>query len=405
VGDEACQLTNKPVNLKVGRRCGSSFATVFAGLLVIACSAPQAQRPLLAPAPDSPFAVAGAPGNLAVGEVNEDAKPDLVVASSHGITVLLGQGDGRFRVAPGSPIKVPDRSTELVLRDLTGDGKVDLALANHDTYGVILLFGDGTGGFTLAPHSPVIMKEGQHPHTHGLHAGDLNGDGRLDLVTVNSDDDDVSVAFGDGRGGFTRAASSFAVGPSPYPGALGDLNGDGHLDVIATSTARRTPQQEASTRALTVLFGDGRGDFRGEPVPLRTVLPWFVAVADVNGDSTSDLVATHAERSELTVLVGDGRGGFTETTGSPFDLGHATWHVAIADMNGDGKADVAAAAGEGVRLLLGDGRGGFRPAPGSPFATGKGTWQLAVGDVNGDGKPDVVTSSLEGDSVTVLLAQ
>jgi hypothetical protein len=183
----------------------------------------------LAPAPDSPIAVAGAPGSVALDEVNGDARLDLVVA--RGISVLLGQGDGRFRVSPGSPIKVPHLSTEMVLRDLTGAGKPDLALANHDSYGVMLLFGDGNGGFALAPHSPVIMKEGQHPHTHGLHAGDLNGDGRLDLVTVNSDDNDVSVAFGDGTGGFTRAASSFAVGLSPYPGALGDLNGDGHLDV------------------------------------------------------------------------------------------------------------------------------------------------------------------------------
>ena len=93
------------------------------------------------------------------------------------------------------------------------------------------------------------------------------------------------------------------------------------------------------------------------------MLPWFVAVADVNGDRKPDLVATHAERSELTVLLGDGQGGFTEATGSPFDLGHAAWHVAIADLNGDGKADVAAAAGDGVRVMLGDGRGGFRPAP------------------------------------------
>ncbi|MGH7496059.1 MAG: FG-GAP repeat domain-containing protein [bacterium] len=393
------------MSVQRSRRCVPFFATVLAALLGSAYPAPQVQLPLLAPAPDSPIAVGDAPGNVALGEVNQDGKPDLVVASGRGITVLLGQGDGRFRVAPGSPIKLPDRSTEMLLRDLNGDGNLDLALANHDSYGVMLLFGDGNGGFVLAPHSPVIMKEGQHPHTHGLHAGDLNGDSKLDLVSVNSDDNDVSVAFADGKGGFTRAASPFAVGPSPYPGALGDLNGDSHLDIIATSTARRTPQQEASTRGLMVLFGDGRGKFRGGPVPLRTVLPWFVAVADVSGDRKPDLVATHAERSELTVLTGDGKGGFTETPGSPFDLGHAAWHVAIADVNGDGKADVAAAAGDGVRVMLGDGRGGFQPAPGSPFASGKGSWQLAVGDVNGDGEPDVVTSNLEARTVTILLAQ
>jgi hypothetical protein len=396
------------MSVQRGLWCGRFLATVLAALLVSASAAQEVQQPSFAPAPGSPIAVAGGPGNVALGDVNQDGKPDLVVASGRdrSITVLLGQGDGRFRAARGSPVQVPGGPSEMVLRDLNGDGKLDLVIVNHDSYGVMFLLGDGNGGFALAPNSPIIMKEGQHPHTHGLEVGDLNGDGQLDLVTVNSNpDNDVSVVLGDGRGGFTRAPGSpFAVGPSPYPGALGDLNGDGRLDIIATTTDRSKPQQAAS-RALTLLFGDGRGGFRRSQVPLRTAHPWFVAVSEVNGDRKPDLLATHAERSELTVLVGDGRGSFTEMTGSPFDLGHAAWHVAIADVNGDGKADVIAAAGEGVRVMLGDGRGGFQPKRGSPFATGKGAWRLAVGDVNGDGKPDVATSNVESDNVTVLLAQ
>jgi len=393
------------MSVQCSRLCAPFSATVFLVLLGSACHAPEAQLALLAPAPDSPIPLADGPGSVALGQVDQDGKLDLVVASGGGITVFLGQGNGRFRVAPRSPIRLPEPCTEMVLGDFSGDGKLDMALANHGTYGVMILVGDGNGGFALAPHSPVIMKEGEHPHTHGLLAGDLNGDGKLDLISVNSDDNDVSVAFADGKGGFTRAPSPFAVAPSPYPGVLGDLNGDGHLDIIATSTARRTPQQGAPTGALTVLLGNGRGDFRGGPVPLRTVAPGFVAVADVNGDRKPDLVATHLERSELTILTGDGKGGFKEATNSPLDLGHSTWQVAMADVNGDGKADAAAAAGDGVRVMLGDGRGGFQRAPGSPFATGKGSWQLAVGDVNGDGKPDVATSDQEGHSVTILLAQ
>jgi len=378
--------------------------TLLVAHLASACTGAPAQRPVLAPAPGSPIAVPGAPGNVALGDLNQDGKLDLVVASGSGITVLIGHGDGRFSPANGSPIKVPERATELALGDLNGDSKLDLALANHDSYNVSLLFGNGKGAFALASQSPVVMRDGHQPHTHGLNAGDLNGDGRLDLVTVNSNDNDVSVALGDGQGGFTRAGAPLAVGRSPYPGALGDLNQDGHLDIIATSTARRTRDQEAATRALTVLYGDGKGGFSSATVPLRTVLPWFVAVADLNRDNKPDLVVTHAERNELTILFGDGEGGFSEVTGSPFDLGHSAWYVAVADLNEDSNADVLAAAGNGVRVMLGDGSGGFRPAPGSPFP-GKGAWQLAVGDVNGDDKPDVVASNLESNTVSIWLAQ
>jgi hypothetical protein len=326
------------------------------------------------------------------------------------VTALLGQGDGRFRAASGGPVKLADGPGDMVLRDLNGDSKLDLAVAHHESYGVTLLAGDGHGGFAVARQSPIVMKEGEGPHTHGLLAGDLNGDGHPDLVAVNSNpDNDVSVALGDGRGGFTPVAGSpFDVGPSPYPGALGDLDGDGVLDIVATTTSLGDSGEDEleTTRELTLLFGDGEGGFRRAKAPLRTARPWFVAIADVNGDRMQDMVATHAEESsELSVLIGDGEGGFTEAGASPFELGHGAWHVAVLDANRDGNADIVAAAHLGVRVMLGDGRGGFEAAPGSPFPAGKGAWRLAAGDVNGDGKPDVATSNLESDSVSVLLAQ
>jgi hypothetical protein len=368
------------------------------------------QQPIFTPAPGFPIAIEGGAGNVSIGDMNRDGKPDLVVASQQArrITVLLGQGDSQFQGATAHAISVSDSPGEMVVGDVNGDGNLDLAFVTHDSYDVTLLLGDGKGALAFAPNSPIVMRKGQHPHTHGLGLGDLNGDGKLDLATVNNQDNDVSVAFGDGRGAFALAPGSpFAVGPSPYPLALGDANNDGRLDIVATASATgpARAQQLASSRALTLLLADGRGGFLTSQIPLRTGEPWFAAIGDLNGDGKADLVATHHERNELTVLLGEGAGHFTETRGSPLNLGHNAWHLALADVDRDGRTDAVLAVGDGVRVMLGDGRGSFRQAPGSPFLTGKGAWRLALGDVNRDGKIDIVTSSAERNSVTILLGQ
>src|SRR5262249_35522319 len=162
----------------------------------------------------------------------------------------------------------------------------------------------------------IVMKPtGQHPHTHGLGIGDLNGDGKLDLASVNNNDNDISVVFGDGRGGFTIAPRGpFAVGPSPYPLTIGDINLDGRLDIVANATGMGPlrAQQLPMSRALTLLINDGQGGFRRSEVPLRTGEPWSQAMGDLNGDGKPDLVVTHHEQSKLTVLLGDGAGNYRE---------------------------------------------------------------------------------------------
>jgi FG-GAP-like repeat len=74
-------------------------------------------------------------------------------------------------------------------------------------------------------------------------------------------------------------------------------------------------------------------------------------------------------------------------------------------VNGDRTNDVVLATGDSVTVLLGDGRGGLSPASGSPFTTGRGTWSIAVGDVDGDGRPDIATANLETSDVSVLLGR
>jgi len=364
------------------------------------------QQSLFANAPGSPVSVQSGPSNILIGDMNNDRKLDFVVASERGrsITVLEGKGDGQFGAAL-SNTTLAESPSDMALGDLNGDGKLDVAVTSHDSYGVVLLIGDGKGGLAQSPTSPVVMKLGQHPHTHGLAVADINRDNKLDLLTCNNADNDISLALGDGAGNFTRAPQSFPVGPSPYPFAVGDVNNDGWLDLVATATATGPSRREQLplSRALTLLQSDGKGGFAPHQLPLRTGEPWFAAIADLNGDERPDIVATHHDQNAMTVMIGDGRGGFTEANGSPFDFGVSLFHLIVADVDHDGRTDVVATSGDTVRVLLGDGRGTFKQAASIPV--GPGAWRMAAADLNGDGTIDIVTSNSESNSLSVLLGK
>ena len=185
-------------------RFGRLSLLMIASSYFISCpsgNAPSSASPqsVFTNAPGSPVAVQGGPGNVLIGDLNNDRKLDLVVASARArsITVLEGKGNGQFGAAL-SNTTVAEAPGEIALGDLNGDGKLDVAVTSHDSYGVVLLTGDGKGGLAQSPASPIVMKLGQHPHTHGLAVADMNRDNKLDLITCNSADNDISLALGDG---------------------------------------------------------------------------------------------------------------------------------------------------------------------------------------------------------------
>lgn len=301
------------------------------------------------PAPGPPLAVTA--HLMAVGDVNNDHNLDLAITEhdSFGVVVLLGKGDGQFAAASGSPFPalrgVRPHNHGLSIGDVNSDGNLDLTTSNYEDNSVSLLLGDGRGNFAPASGSPFAVGRGPYNHT----LGDLNRDGNLDVVTPNVRDNNVTVLLGNGKGGFIAAAGTpSSVEYRPYYTAIGDLNSDGKPDLVTTHD---------DINKMAVSFGDGRGAFAPAPrSPLDLDSRGYeVIITDVNRDAKMDVVVGNVAVNRVSVFLGDGKGNITPAPGSPYATGKGSAAFALGDVNGDGKIDIVTANeenGEG-RIFLG----------------------------------------------------
>jgi hypothetical protein len=261
----------------------------------------------------------------------------------------------------------------LAIGDVNGDGKPDLVTVGGTTVSVLLSYGDGTFG----PHTDFAIVGGRYSGAYSVAIGDLNGDGKPDLVTAGGDTSEVSVLLGHGDGTF-EARTDYATEDFPGSVALGDLNQDGKLDLVV-----------AMSSGLSVLLGNGDGTL-GAGTNYATGGGGSVAVADVNGDGKPDLVAV-SYSDVVSVLLGNGDGTFGAS--ADFATGRTPFYVAVADLNGDGVPDLVTANhdGHGVSVLLGNGDGTF--AVRTDYPTGTYPLSVAIRDLNGDGEPDLVIAN------------
>ncbi|HEY4157212.1 MAG TPA: FG-GAP-like repeat-containing protein, partial [Polyangiaceae bacterium] len=295
--------------------------------------------------------------------------------------------------------------------DFNHDGRLDVAaltsIANSDAGALSVLLGNGDG--TFAPR--VEYTTGAD--VTSLAVGDLNGDGNLDIVTTDSEMLEVgntqpfvvSVLLGNGDGTFAPRVDS-GTDYAPQAVAIGDLNGDGKQDLVTVNFAS---YQFAANGSASVLLGNGDGTFPTHVEYPIGVDPAFVAVTDLNKDGKLDLVienkgasAGTTDNSSISVLLGHGDGTFADRVDLPFKCDYAAsfdaFSLAVGDLNGDGSADLAlgcetqdivtAQTTAQVAVRLSDGAGAFAdpvsyPSPFSPGA-------LVIADVTGDGKPDIV---------------
>jgi hypothetical protein len=301
------------------------------------------------------------PSQLAVGDVNGDLKQDAVMGvtdisgpgpDSGEVDIALGNGNDTFQIPV---VKYPINSTSgtLLLGNFdskaTRTAKLDAIVggvasenpSSAITAGAIyILVNNGKGAFAPAkqiasPLNPV-----------SLAAGDLNKDGNLDLVISDAGNQigsplksgAVEVLLGNGDGTF-RAPT--ILRPGPYPGAVAvaDVNGDGKPDILVASP----PNTSVFNDSLFFYKGNGNGTFES-PVAIASGIFGLssLAVGDLNGDGTQDIIATACcGFTPPVILLGKGDGTFPQQQVLP--VGNSGISVILADLTGDNKNDLLVA--------------------------------------------------------------
>lgn len=366
-------------------RLGSRKLLITAALACSLLSRAEAQKPSFAAQRDSaPLDHAEAViRGFAAADLNRDGYPDLVLATQDDIYTTLG--DGKGNVALGWHIAA-DRVFagtfwSLAVGDLNGDGKPDLVTTgcnstqNGGIIGVYLGTGNGYDFGYGYNNNISSCPDG------GVALGDFNGDGKLDVATADYSSGTVSILIGGGNGTL-QLVHTYTVGGAPTAIAVNDFNGDGVLDIAVTNS---------KDNSVSVLLGIGEGSFRTIGTFPVGGSPTALAAGDLNGDGIPDLAITtfDANSNNVSVLLGKGDGTFQLS--NSYWVGYGPNSISIGDLNNDGIPDLAV-TNDGLTTLLGNGDGTFRIGS-FYYQVGEYVNHVALADFNGDGTSDIAVGT------------
>lgn len=341
-------------------------------------------------------------------DFNGDGKIDLAGAGLN-VRVMLGLGDGSFR----SQVEYPagGYTQDIAAGDLNNDGRTDLVVTNNNPQiGLTIIMGNGDGTFG----APTSYANDAGADSPSVVIADFDRDGRLDVVAAHQIAcfnapcvvaDSISLWRGQGDGTL-QPAQQIHVGSGLARLTVGDFDGDGNKDLgIAAAFGK-----------VFVLLGNGDATFRQLPDMLivQGIDNTDIDTGDFNNDGITDLAVAPDADHRTVVLLGNGDGTFRQSASIPDALQERVGELTIADFNNDGFQDVAlgmalccSLRGDGMfGVLYGNGDGTFKPVMRylvPGFVVGTAGGYLMASDVNGDGKQDIVLQVRGNNAGTTVL--
>jgi hypothetical protein len=367
--------------------------------------------------PKVDFTTGTVPVSINIGDLDGDGKPDLAVANYVSNTVSVYRNTSSVgSITTSSFSSKVDFVTGSIpfsvgIGDLDGDGKPEMVVANNGSNTVSVFRNTSSVGSitTSSFASKVDFTTGTSPQAVSI--GDLDRDGRPDLAVANAGSNTVSIFRNTSSVGSINIAGKvdFTTGSIPYSVSIGDLDGDGKPDLAVANDGSNTVSIFRNTSFIGVI---NTGSFASKVDFATGTEPQSVSIGDLDGDGKLDLATANNISNTVSVLRNTSSLG-SITTGSfagkvDFATGSSPNSVSISDLDGDGKSDLATAnySVNSISVFQNTSSVGSITtgsfANKMDFTTGSGPYSVKIGDLDGDGKPDLVSVSLNANTLSIL---